>query len=147
MTWYTILGISLLVTLLAVGAILTVVYGCKRILIPAWHKNQILKYRIDISELFITINFIIKVECRLFEQYFENNTTAEFTTLTNSEFTNIYNELSMRCLRAVSETLWQLGEIYMDRTELQTYITQEVMNFLLERSTVTEDEESETPEN
>lgn len=104
-------------------------------------KKLILENKLNIGEVFITIDFIIKTECDLYEQYFENNTTADMITLTNSEFTNIYNSISMQCLKAVSPTLWELAEVYMTRDEVQTYITQKVMQFLLDKSTVTEDEE------
>lgn len=108
---------------------------------PHLNRKIIMDNRINIGEVFVSIDFIIKTETDLFERYFENNTNQEFTSLTNSEFTNIYNELSMRCLKAVSPLLWEISEIYMDRTEVQTYITQRVMDFLLDRSTVTDEDE------
>lgn len=101
--------------------------------------QQIWDTRMNIGEVFVCIDFIIQIESKLFEQYFQNNTTADLTSLTNTEFTNIYNELSMRCLKAVSPAMWQMSELYMNREEVQTYITQQVMQWLLDRSTVSED--------
>lgn len=100
----------------------------------------------NIGEIFVTIDFIVKTECNLFEEYFQNNSTADIPTLSNSEFTNIYNTLSMNCLKAISPTLWDLGELYMNREEIQTYITQSVMQFLMSRANITEDEEEEDEE-
>lgn len=145
MTFVTFLLASLGVILPLCGLIALVWFLSKKNAQNYFKRKMILQNRINIGELFVTIDFIVKIECDLFEQYFERNTTADMTTLTNSEFTNIYNELSMRCLKAVSSMMWDLSEVYMNREEVQTYITQKVMTFLLEKSTVTEDEE-ETPE-
>lgn len=107
-----------------------------------WHHHRMLALnRMNIGEVFVTIDFIVKTECALYEQYFENNTNVEFTTLSNNEFTNIYNDLAMRCLKAVSPHLWETAEQFMTREEVQTYITQAVMQFLLSKTTVEEDEE------
>lgn len=107
-----------------------------------WHDEKLLaQTRMNIGEVFTTIDFIVHIESRLYEQYFETNTNVDFTTLSNNEFTNIYNDLSMRCLKAVSPAMWEMSEQYMIREEVQTYITQSVMQFLLSRTTVEPDEE------
>lgn len=141
MTFLTFLLASAGVILPICGLVALIWLLLKKTSRDYFERKLVLQNRINIGELFITIDFIVKIECDLFEQYFERNTTADMTTLTNSEFTNIYNELSMRCLKAVSPMMWDLSEVYMNREEVQTYITQKVMTFLLEKSTVTEDEE------
>lgn len=133
----TVMGVIILLFLAMLGIITYYFYQKHKSL----SHQQIWDTRMNIGEVFVCIDFIIQIESKLFEQYFQNNTTADLTSLTNTEFTNIYNELSMRCLKAVSPAMWQMSELYMNREEVQTYITQQVMQWLLDRSTVSEDNE------
>lgn len=90
-----------------------------------------LQHRIDIVELFASLDFIIKVETDIYEQILETNSTINWVGLTNTEFINIYNELAMRCLKAISSISWEMFDIYIKRETVQTYVTQKVMQYLM----------------
>ena len=99
--------------------------------------------RIELTEIYATAESVISIECTLYEKYFETNTTADIQSLSNSEFLNIYNDLSMRCLKSFSENFWRAAEVYVTREELQTYITQRVFNYLHSKIRVSDDVEEE----
>ena len=96
-------------------------------------RKMVLENRMDLTELFAALEVIIVTEENLYEQYLKTNTDTDITTLTNSEMTNIYRDLSMRCLKAVSPAFWDAVEVYMTREAVQTYITQRVMQYLTDK--------------
>ena len=97
------------------------------------HRHNI-QYRMELTDVFVTLEFIIKVETDLYETYLANNgQQTDYTTLTNTEFINIYRDLSNHCLRAVSSELWRMGELYMSRESLETYVTQKVYSYLADK--------------
>lgn len=96
-------------------------------------KTLAMENRVDLGELFIALEFIIKTESDLYEQYLADNTGNDYTTLTNNEFNNIYKELSMRCLKAISEQFWESVEVYVTRETVQTYVTQRVFSYLADK--------------
>lgn len=96
-------------------------------------KKLTIENRIDLVELFGAIDLIIATEAALYEQYLRINSDIDITKITNEEFINIYNDLSMRCLRAVSPQFWESAELYMDREAIQTYITEKVLQYLTDK--------------
>ena len=96
-------------------------------------KKLTMENRIDLVELFGAIDLIIATEAALYEQYLRINSDIDITKITNEEFINIYNDLSMRCLRAVSSQFWESAELYMDREAIQTYITEKVLQYLTDK--------------
>ena len=97
------------------------------------HRHDV-QYRMELADIFITIEFIIKVETDLYETYLANNgQSTDYASLTNTEFINIYKELSSRCLHAVSGELWRMCELYMSRESMETYVTQKVYSYLADK--------------
>lgn len=112
--------------------------------LPFIREMHMQKNRMELTEIYATAESVISIECALYEKYFETNTTSDLQSLSNSEFLNIYNDLSMRCLKAFSENFWRAAEVYVTREELQTYITQRTFNYLHSKIRVSdEDEEAE----
>lgn len=92
-----------------------------------------LENHVSIEELFVSLEFVLQTEINLYESYLQNKTDIDLTTLQNSEFINIYKDLSMKCLKAPSPQFWELAEVYMSRESIQTYITQRVYDYLAEK--------------
>lgn len=96
-------------------------------------KKLTMENRIDLVDLFGAIELIVATEAALYEQYLKTNSDIDITKITNDEFLNIYNDLSMRCLKAVSPQFWESAELYMNREALQTYITEKVLQYLTDK--------------
>lgn len=96
-------------------------------------KENTLQNRMDIGDLFMALEFILKTEMDLYEMILRNTSDVDLTTIDNSEFINIYQDLSRTCLKSVSPQFWELIEVYMDREAAQTYITQRVYNYLSDK--------------
>lgn len=123
------LGVS--IPLLIVMLIAFVLYGRMS---NSYHMRKLaVENRIDLQELLATLELIIHTEEALYEQYLNTNSDIDITTINNSELTNIYQELSMRCLKAVSPQFWSMTENYMTRESIQTYITQRVLQYLTDK--------------
>lgn len=122
--------IAILVFLVVIG----IAYMIHRIFHKEIMRGLLLKNRIELSDIFVTIELIISTEKNLYEDFLiSNGGNTDYASMTNTEFTNIYKEMSAQCLRAISPQLWDMAEIYMNRREIQTYITQQVYNYLAEK--------------
>lgn len=132
MPW-SILFIILITIVVLTGAVIIVLAVNERIKKKHRQKTLAMENRVPLEELFIALEFIIKTESDLYEQYLANNSGTDFTTITNQEFNNIYQELSMRCLKAISTQFWESAEVYVTRETIQTYVTQRVFNFLADK--------------
>lgn len=106
---------------------------------PFASRSLVLKNRISLNELFASLEIAISTEMTLFENGIIRNSDQTIATVTNAEFINMYNELSMSCMKAISPEFWDMVEVYMTRESVQTYITERCMQFLLEKRR--EDEE------
>ena len=111
------------------------------LILPFIREMHMQKNRMELTEIYATAESVISIECALYEKYFETNTTSDLQSLSNSEFLNIDNDLSMRCLKAFSENFWHAAEVYVTREELQTYITQRTFNYLHSKIRVSEEDE------
>jgi hypothetical protein len=127
MGWYFLLALFIA---MLVGCLMLLKAGIN---IDFTKRQAPLEHKIELSDLFVNLEFVIKIECDLYETYLENNTDQDLTTITNTEFTNIYQDLSMRCLKAVSPQFWEMVEVYMTRESAQTYITQRVYDYLAKK--------------
>jgi hypothetical protein len=127
MGWYFLLALFIA---MLVGCLMLLKAGIN---IDFTRRQAPLEHKIELSDLFVNLEFVIKIECDLYETYLENNTDQDLTTITNTEFTNIYQDLSMRCLKAVSPQFWEMVEVYMTRESAQTYITQRVYDYLAKK--------------
>ena len=136
--------LSAIAICLSIGCMLY--FGLRYLLLPFIRELHVQKNRVELTEIFTTAEAIIGIECALYEKYFETNTTADLQSLSNSEFLNIYNDLSMRCLKSFSENFWRSAEVYITREELQTYVTQRVFNYLHDKIRVVGDEDAEANE-
>lgn len=94
---------------------------------------NILEHRVDIGELFVILEFIIKTETDLYESFLETNSTTDLSTLSNAEFVNIYQDISKNCLKSISRQFWELCELYINRELVETYVTQRVMSYLTDK--------------
>lgn len=123
-----LIGVTVIVVALAIVGIVYRFFG-------QWivHRHNV-EFRMELTDIFVTLEFIIKVETDLYETYLANNgQQTDYTTLTNTEFINIYRDLSSHCLHAVSSELWRMGELYMSRESLETYVTQKVYSYLADK--------------
>lgn len=127
--------------------VLTLGVGCailfQKVIHPNIRELVVQKNRMSLADIFETAEFIVTIECNLYEKYFDANTTAGMQSLSNSEFLNIYNDLAMKCLKAFSPSFWAAAEVYITREELQTYVTQRVFNYLHSKINVEEPSEEE----
>lgn len=87
-------------------------------------------HRMTVEEMYGILDVIIATEIVIYEKYLGNTTD---TPLTNAQFINIYNDLSKRILKGISNTFYRMASYYLTREELQTYITQRVYNYLAEK--------------
>ena len=92
-----------------------------------------LSNRMELQDLLATLELIIHTEEALYEQYLSTNSDIDLTKINNSELTNIYQELSMRCLKAVSPQFWDMVGLYMTKEAIQTYITQRTLQYLTDK--------------
>lgn len=120
-----------LIVIVAAGLMICgVLYFWHRMTLKNIRLDTYLKNKIEISDIFIILEFIVKVETDLYETFLETNSNTNLSTLTNSEFLNIYNDLSKSCLKAISPTMWEIASVYVNKTTVQTYVTQRVMSYL-----------------
>ena len=92
---------------------------------------DVVQNRFTVEELFNTIDIIIATEIAIYEEYLSNTSDSTLDMpLTNAQFINIYNDLSNRILHGISPTFYRIAEVYMTESELQTFITQRVYNYL-----------------
>lgn len=126
---FAIIGVGAMVCLTVLGAIWLKFFLGKRYV----SYDALLANRTDLVELFTTLDFIILTETNIYEQILETNSNTNWAGLSNSEFLNIYRDLSMRCLKAVSDNCWRQFELYMSRQTVQTYVTQKVMKYLTDK--------------
>lgn len=130
---WPIVGAILLILAFAALCVVAVIAANELIKKKTRRKTLAMENRVDLGDLFIALEFIIKTESDLYEQYLANNSGNDFTTITNNEFNNIYKELSMRCLKAISPQFWESAEVYITRETIQTYVTQRVFNYLADK--------------
>ena len=130
---WRILGAVLIAAAFISICVISVLAANEQIKKKTRRKTLAMENRVDLGELFVALEFIIKTESDLYEQYLANNTGNDLTTITNTEFKNIYEALSMRCLKAISPQFWESAEVYITRETVQTYVTQRVFNYLADK--------------
>ena len=130
--WLILLAVILSIAFSA-GCVIVVLFVNERIRKKSEQKRLAMENRVELAELFVALEFIIKTESDLYEQYLINNTGNDFTNITNTEFNNIYQTLSMQCLKAISNQFWESAEVYISRETVQTYVTQRVFNYLADK--------------
>lgn len=129
--FFAILLLVLLITVIIVGAI---VFVYRFLFQQNTERKTVMENAVPLDEIFVALEFIISTETNLYEQYLSNHGKGDIAGLSNTEFKNIYNELSMRILKSVSPSMWSMCEMYMTREAIQTYITERVFNYLLDKA-------------
>lgn len=89
--------------------------------------------KMSIVEVFGAIDLITTNECTLYERYFANTTDISFVAMTNSQFINVYNDLSSRVLHAFSPGFLEMANVYLTTDEINTYAAQLIYNFLADK--------------
>lgn len=96
---------------------------------PFRKRDLIYSIPLQLEELLITLNLIITTEEKLYDDYIFTSAKA-YSSMSNAEYENAYRDLCENILTSVSPDLWDLFSIYMTRESIQTYVTEQVHNYL-----------------
>lgn len=116
-------------------AIIAVIASCflyfifRVIIWPFRKRDLIYSIPLQLEELLMTLNIIIATEEKLYDDYIFTSSKS-YSSMSNAEYENAYRDLCENILTSVSPDLWDLFSIYMTKESIQTYVTEQVHNYL-----------------
>lgn len=100
------------------------------------------------DELMKTLELVMANEIASYERLLDYSTDGVDLDgfITNSQFVNIYNDLSKQIIYGLSDDFYYLMSTYWTEGEVQSYISQRVYLYLINKAVPVEDEEQEEAE-
>lgn len=92
--------------------------------------RHVLENRMSLEEILNSTDLVLATEVVMYERYLEDTGNAMLTNITNSEFVNIYNDLSRKILASFDDKFYQMASLYFTKEEFQSYLVNRVYDYL-----------------
>lgn len=92
--------------------------------------RHVLENRMSLEEILNSTDLVLATEVVMYERYLEDTGNVMLTNITNSEFVNIYNDLSRKILASFDDKFYQMASLYFTKEEFQSYLVNRVYDYL-----------------